>query len=150
MAAAVAVLVVAGASGVADDATDNDLKALAGKWIVDRVIQPDGKAMPLHGNEEIAFDMQFFVKKGKYHKHPRNSAYPDEDGTFKIDPAPRPKALDLSDDAGGGAVSEPAIYKFQGDELWICSYDQAAGNEEKTKRAASFKGQQIFVFKRPK
>ena len=147
VAAVVAVMLAAATRGVADDATDDDLKALAGKWTLDRINMPDGKTIPPSKYELGADELRFNVKKGKFFIHHGNSSYPDEEYTFTIDPTQSPKRLELN---GGAMTSYPAIYKFKGDDLWICyNTTHPKANEDAIERAASFKGEQVFIFKRP-
>jgi uncharacterized protein (TIGR03067 family) len=68
-------------------------------------------------------------------------------GTVKIDPAKRPKAMDLSFDRGGDAALGRCIYELDGDALKLCygEPDRPAGF--KTKEDS---GDRLYVWKREK
>jgi uncharacterized protein (TIGR03067 family) len=77
-------------------------------------------------------------------------------GTFEIDPAMRPRQIDLKADLGVHGISYPGIYELEGDFLVLCLGNPLPGErptEFATKPAADggFEfGQKLIVFKRKK
>jgi uncharacterized protein (TIGR03067 family) len=128
-----------------DQTREQELQALKGKWVVVRIIGPDGKET----REETGDAMTFFPKKGVVTWGDSDVGGMDIDHTFTIDPTKRPRWMDIS----GRSEDETSrfIYKIQGDELWIGSsnlyYKIRQGNE---KRPAAFKGTFVSIWKRAK
>jgi uncharacterized protein (TIGR03067 family) len=74
-------------------------------------------------------------------------------GSFKLDPSPDPKALDLIDDDGTPDNRNDddlllAIYSLEGDTLKLCIHDHPTGERPTTFATKSSKHLMLFVLKR--
>lgn len=125
--AVVAVLFVAGSVGADDKKNEADLKAMVGKWTVEKA-EIGGKDITEHLKV-----LKFEIRDGG--KYTAQVGEEKDDGTFTVDAAKKPKEMDVKPNGGphkGKLVK--AIYKLDGDTLTIC-YDFDA---EKGKRPEKF------------
>ncbi|MCH7725039.1 MAG: TIGR03067 domain-containing protein [Planctomycetes bacterium] len=107
-----AVSFLCGTANAEADAAKEDLASLQGGWQLIS-LRVDGKALP---KEEVKKTKLTF--KGNKASHPgRNGKI--EEGTFKLDPSKRPKAIDM---ISGGDKGKPllGIYSIDGDSLKLC------------------------------
>jgi uncharacterized protein (TIGR03067 family) len=94
----------------ADDQADKDKKALQGTWKV-ASLEKDGQAVPA----EKVKDMKFVFKDDTF---TLSDGQRTENGTFKLDPTKKPKAMDATH--GNAKESAPFIYEIDGDTLKLC------------------------------
>ena len=123
-----------------DDPKDRD--AIQGTWLASTA-ELGGKPFP----EEVRKSIKLTLKDDKYTVTVGKN--PDQ-GTVKLDPSAKPKALDIAGSEGPNkGKTIPAIYELDGDTLKIC-YDLSGKS-----RPAQFKtteGTQLFLvtYKREK
>jgi uncharacterized protein (TIGR03067 family) len=128
----------------ADEKADADLKAMVGKWKVEKAV--------LGGQDltEHLKDMKFEITAGgKYTVEigPENDA-----GTFTVDPAKSPKQLDVKPTGGPNkGKTVKGIYKIDGDTMTIC-YDHMADAAKHPEKFESKDGTTLLlmVYKRQK
>ena len=105
----------------ADDKTDADLKAMVGNWKVEKV-ELGGKDITEHLK-----DLKFEIRAGG--KYTVEVGQEKDDGSFTVDPAKKPKEMDVKPTGGphkGKTVK--AIYKIDGDTFIVCyDFDTDAG-----------------------
>ena len=110
---ALAVVLAAVQAACGDDLKDGD--ALQGTWRASAA-ELGGKPFP----EEVRKSITLTLKDGKYAVTVGKN--PDR-GTVKLDPAAKPKAMDVTGTEGPNkGKTFPAIYQLDGDALKIC-YD---------------------------
>ena len=116
-----------------DDPKDSD--AIQGTWLASTA-ELGGKPFP----EEVRKTIKLTVKDGKYTVMVGKT--PDQ-GTTKLDPTTKPKALDITGTEGPNkGKTYQAIYELDGDTLKVC-YDLSGKG-----RPAEFKtaeGTQLFL-----
>jgi uncharacterized protein (TIGR03067 family) len=100
---------------VADDKADADLKAMVGKWKVEK--------SELAGKDVTDFlkTLKFEIREGG--KYTSELGKEKDDGSFTVDPSKSPKEMVIKP-TGGPAKGQTvkAIYKIDGDTLTVC-YD---------------------------
>jgi len=104
----------AGAAGPKEDAVKKDFQQLQGTWQASSLEQEGTKA-----TEAVAMQMRLVVEGEKATFFAGDTVL--MQGTVKLDPGAKPKALDLASTAGrlkGRAVE--GIYEVDGDALKIC------------------------------
>lgn len=112
--AAVVALALAAPLG-ADEKADADLKAMVGKWKVQKA-ELGGKDIAEHLKE-----LKFEIRAGG--KYTVEVGEEKDDGSFTVDPSKSPKVMDVKPTGGphkGKTVK--AIYKIDGDTFVVC-YD---------------------------
>lgn len=112
---ALTAILVSAASAPADDKdAAADLKALVGKWTIEKS-ELGGKDIT-----EVLKVLQFEIMPGgKYvAKHGESK----DEGTFTVDPGKKPKRMDIKTGETGPSKGKTmkAVYKLDGDELVIC------------------------------
>jgi uncharacterized protein (TIGR03067 family) len=103
----------------ADDAIAADLKALVGKWKIEKA--------EIGGKESLALfkELKFEITEGG--KYALELGVKDE-GTFTVDPGKSPKEMDIKGEAGPNkGKTIKAIYKIDGDTMTIC-YELGGGD----------------------
>src|SRR5262245_4313046 len=143
---AMAALAVAlsGTSNGADDAKD-DLKALQGKW---KLVggERDGTAIP---KDNVPPGTVTFEKDGRV-----TASLPDyeAEGTVKLDPAKKPKTIDLTHDKGPDKDKKQfGIYKLEGDKLTACVSPPGKPEKERpTGFTTKDSDHVLFIFERAK
>jgi uncharacterized protein (TIGR03067 family) len=128
--------------GVANGEAKKDQEAFQGTWVAVSGEQ-DGKPVP---PEEVK-KMKLVVKGNRY---TFTAGEETEEGTFKLDPAKKPKAVDVMPTTGrdkGKTVL--GIYEMEGDTHKSCF--APAGKERPTEFAGKpGSGNSLFVLKRAK
>ena len=131
-------------SATGDEKTDADLKAMVGKWKVEKA-ELSGKDITEQLKElklEILAGAKYSVVFGKE----------TDDGALAIDPAKTPKTMDAKGNGGPNkGKTVKAIYKLDGDTLTVC-YDH---NADAAKYPAKFETKEgttllLVVYKRKK
>jgi uncharacterized protein (TIGR03067 family) len=123
-----------------DDAVKEDLKKLQGAWTVVSA-EFDGNKL---GDDDVK-KMEMVIKDDTY-----TFTAPDETykGTFKIDPAKKPKAIDRKGTEGPDAgKSAQGIYEVDAETHKLC---YAAIGEERPSKFTSENGGVLIVLKRKK
>lgn len=115
-----------------------DEKAIEGTWIIESV-KIDGK-----DNEEIKGEKLIF-KDGKFTKKGKNT---DAEGTYKLDPAAKPKTLDVTPEGKDQVVA--AIYKLDGDKMTICTVPNPGGARPTEFNSKEGSGVMLLELKREK
>jgi uncharacterized protein (TIGR03067 family) len=128
-----------------DDAVKKDLAALAGTWVPVSV-EIDGRKL---GDEELKGVAVTYGASGKISVRRGDKVI--GEGTFKIDPGKKPKAIDYKQTSEGEDKGKTAlgIYEVEGDTLKLCTVPE--GKE----RPAEFSskpgsGHYLRVYKREK
>jgi uncharacterized protein (TIGR03067 family) len=92
-----------------------DEKELAGTWYVQSA-ENGGKKIP----PQAYRDLRLTYKNGKFTAH-KGKEKPEE-GTYKLDPSKKPKAIDVTHSIGRDKVqTQLAIYELKGNTFKICS-----------------------------
>lgn len=123
----------------------SDKERIQGAW---RLVKPEvnGVEVPLFGRPKEGWRVTFTNDKWS-----SNFAFDEKDLTFKLDPASKPKAIDLHF-LENPDKTLPGIYQFKGDELMICVCIKGEAKRpsafENYWRAASYTA--LFVLKREK
>jgi uncharacterized protein (TIGR03067 family) len=141
-AALLAAVLVAVADAPKEDPVKKDLKGLEGTWLA-LSAEEDGKKAP--AKEVKGMRMVFEGKKFTAYFGPIVLMQ----GTVKLDPGKKPKAMDLVSTAGRlMGQTAPAIYELDGDGLKVCL------GEPDGKRPTEFKankiGQHLILYQRKK
>jgi uncharacterized protein (TIGR03067 family) len=126
-----------------DDDIKKEFKKLDGTWAVD--------SFTADGNKQADDDVKKFrliLEGNKYTLKQEDTVV--SKGTFKIDPAKKPKTIDVTPTEGDGQGSGMlGIYEIDGDTYRVC-YAQA-GKDRPTKFASEVGSEHFFfVFKRVK
>ena len=121
----------------AEDPTQNDKDKIQGSWKVQAVTLPDGSPLPADRLPDIrmTFDRDKVVMTQDGKKV--------EDGTFALDPAKKPAAIDLIGKEGKTGLQ---IYLLDGDTLKLAS----AGEGKDRPKDFDAKGISITLLKREK
>jgi uncharacterized protein (TIGR03067 family) len=112
-------LIVAAGLLVAARPGGDDAKQVQGTWdVVEYEIQ--GKKVPAGFLKKVK--VIFGADKFKLDTGDPNV----KESTFKLDPAKKPKQIEVTSDAGGVKANYSGIYDISGDTLRICLYTDAA------------------------
>jgi len=121
-----------------DDAVVRELKLLDGTWEVVSIVT-DGQEVSRRADTGL---YSLTLEKGKFAYKTRDGKVLD-DGTFRVDPAAEPKAIDLS---ARGGMEVSGIYELKGDELKVC-----VGKERPAKLTSEAGGgRTLITYKRVK
>jgi uncharacterized protein (TIGR03067 family) len=122
-----------------DDGAQQEMKKFEGTWVSQKV-ELDGQTLEDQAIVTMTGD-KYVVKVNNETR---------EEGTFKLDPIKKPKAIDSSATAGPGEGKMlHGIYELKGDDLKICL--AIAGKDRPTEfSAGSGSGHMLYVFKRDK
>ena len=135
--AAAGLALVAAAPGGGDDA-----KKIQGAWEV-LEFEIMGKSRPADDLKKVK--AVFSGDKFKF-----DTGQPDiKESTFKIDPAKKPKQIDIATDETGGKLESRGIYEFKGDQLNICLFAAPAERPTEFKTNSDTKSVR-FLLKRAK
>ena len=131
------------ATGAQDEAVKKDLEALAGTWVPVSV-EIDGRK-----DEELKGVAVTYEASGKISVRRGDKVI--GEGTFKIDPGRKPKAIDYKQTSEGEDKGKTAlgIYEVEGDRLKLCTVPEGK------KRPAEFSskpgsGHYFRIYKREK
>jgi RNA polymerase sigma factor (sigma-70 family) len=115
---------------------EKDEKAIAGTWAIVSA-ERGGQKVP---EEAFKGGKWTFAADGKVTARFR----PDKDlgGTYKLDPAKKPKEITITTDDG---KTQPSIYKLDGDTLTICMGDSDVAKERPTEFATK-EGTKVILF----
>jgi len=134
-------LAVAVAQEKKDDAAAADLKAMVGKWKLEKA--------ELGGKDAMALlkDLKFEITDpGKYVAELGEK----DEGTFTVDPSKSPKEMDIKGTGGPNkGKTIPAIYKIDGDTLTI-AYELGGGKRPEKFETKPDTKQYLAVYKREK
>jgi uncharacterized protein (TIGR03067 family) len=142
MVLAVGLLLAAGAPNK-DDLAKKDLDALKGTW---KAVggEEDGKAVP----EEDAKKFKLVVDGDKYTFTVEGVS--EEQGTLKVDPGQKPKAIDVMIMSGDDKGKEQhGLYDVEGDTLKLC-FSPPGGERPKALAGKEGTMATLFIFKRQK
>jgi uncharacterized protein (TIGR03067 family) len=136
-------------TGRADDTAKKDVDALQGNWVVVGR-QVLGKKATRKELEEVPTYVVIEGNQGRAWMEDKGKKGDMSEGTIKIDPAAKPKAVDITYTRGllkGWTV--PAIYELDGDNLKVCFAWQT--KDRPTEFAGDPDGKAILViYKRDK
>jgi uncharacterized protein (TIGR03067 family) len=96
-----------------------ETKLLEGTWELASLIT-DGQRVPRRDTDLYSLTL----KDGKFAFKTRDGKVLD-DGTFRIDPAAEPKAIDLK---ARGGMEVAGVYELKGDELKVCAGKKRPAN----------------------
>lgn len=126
-----------GVAATADDAK-NEQEAIQGKWVVVSFVF-DGKSR----SKDDYKDLHLEIKGDKYLITQSGET---ASRTLKLDPAKKPKAMDITyDDGPNKGNANHAIYVLEGDCLTICRHQQP--ERERPKEFASESGSERAIIK---
>lgn len=112
-------LVVFATTLAADDKSADELKALVGKWKLQKAELGGTDAM------ELLKGLKFEILEGG--KYLIEVGGQKDEGTFTVDPAKNPKQMDITGTGGPNkGKTIPTIYKHDGDTVTIC-YELGGG-----------------------
>lgn len=133
-------VLAADAPGDKDEALKKDKQGLQGTWMPTSALQNGRPYIARLRSERliIAGDKLTVQRQGK-----------DEKAGFKIDPAQKPKAIDIAPPDGEEGEPNPAIYILDGDELKIC-VSLSGKDRPKEFEAGRGSNQMLLIFKREK
>ena len=135
--------VVLAASAVADDEVKTDLQTMQGKWKM-AALTVNGRQQ----SDDYFNDLSLEIKGDKY-----LITYNGETAsrTFKIDPAKKPKEMDITyDDGPNKGKTGHTIYAVDGDTLMICRHEQPEMERPKEFTAEAGSGRAVVTWKRVK
>jgi uncharacterized protein (TIGR03067 family) len=125
-----------------DDAAKADRDKFQGSWTI--------VSLEAGGNEAGADETKKFKLEFKGDKVIFTAGEERHEGTFKLDPTAKPKAIDLIPlDGPDKGKTQRGIYAFEGDTLQICGAD---ADKERPKEFTTKKGSgaMLVVLKRAK
>jgi uncharacterized protein (TIGR03067 family) len=139
---AVWLVAAAGLALVAASPGGDDAKKFQGTWeVVEFEIQ--GKARPAEDLKKVK--AVFSGDKFKFETGQSDI----KESTFTIDPAKKPKQIDIATDETGGKLELRGIYEFKGDNLTICLFAAPAERPSEFKTNPDMKSVR-FLLKRAK
>jgi uncharacterized protein (TIGR03067 family) len=131
-------------AAAAKEEAPKDEEKIAGAWAIESA-ERGGQKVPAELFKEGKW---IFAGDGKVTAKFRGENGPALRGTYKLDPATKPKQITITTDDG---KTQPSIYKLDGDTLTLCLGDKDLGTERPTE-FASKEGSKVilFVLKREK
>ncbi len=126
-----------------DDKTDADLKAMVGKWKIEKA-ELSGK------------DISDAIKEAKFEitaggKYTLQIGEEKDAGSFTIDPSKKPKEIDVKPTAGPlKDKTMKAIYKLDGDTMTVCYQHDADGKRPEKFESKDGTTHLLIVYKRMK
>jgi uncharacterized protein (TIGR03067 family) len=133
-----------------DDAIKKDLASLEGTWqITSKEFM--GKQATKEEIEELAAESELAIKDGKATRTDLATKKVVNEGTLKLDPTAKPKAVDIMYTSGPvKGETDKAIYEIDGDTLKVC-YSLEPDAERPTEFATKPDGKAfVLTFKRVK
>ncbi|MBN9122044.1 MAG: TIGR03067 domain-containing protein [Planctomycetes bacterium] len=129
----------------ADEKSDADLKAMVGKWKVEKAVMA-GKDV----TERVASIMKFEIREGG--KYTTQIGDQKEEGAFTIDPTKSPKEVDVKPTGGPNkGKTVKAIYKLDGDTFTACyNFDADKGARPEKFESKEGTTHLLIVYKREK
>jgi uncharacterized protein (TIGR03067 family) len=109
--ALIAVVFLAGADAGKDDAAKKEIDKFQGTWVV---VSAEREGQPLDDikDDKVTFSGDKMTIKTKMR---------DQEGTFKLDPTKKPKAIDIKPSEGSEkGQTIQGIYSLEGDRLKFC------------------------------
>lgn len=139
---ALIVCVVSMAAGRPDDAAEKDLKALVGKWKVEKA--------ELGGQDAMSFAKDVKLELLDGGKYKLDLLGQKDEGTFTVDPSKSPKEMDIKGtDGPNKGKTIKCIYKIDGDTATLCY--ELGGDGRPTKFETKPESKQfLVVYKREK
>ena len=135
------ILLLAGLTTVAAADKADDAKEIQGTWLPVKA-QLNGKPM----KEEILKMITLKLEGGKYEVTAENV----DKGTYIMDPAARPRTLDITGTEGPNVGKKiPAIYELEGDTLRVC-YNLGGGTPPTEFRSQAGTQHFLVTYKRKK
>jgi len=121
----------------------SDLDALQGVW---RVVSGEMQGQPLPAEEIKEMNGQLTIKGNNV---TWKSSKDEDTGTITLDPAKKPKHIDITAKNLGNGKTVKGIYELNGDEFKVCM------DPDSSERPSDFKtkegsGAMVLVFKRAK
>ncbi|MDB5305846.1 MAG: hypothetical protein JWO38_48 [Gemmataceae bacterium] len=139
---ALVVLLAAGATGKDEKAKDADLKAMVGKWTVEKA-ELGGKDITEHLKT-----LQFEIRDGG--KYTVKIGDETDEGTFTVDPGKKPRELDVKPTGGPNkGKTVKGLYKLDGDTFTVC-YNLSGGDRPKAFESKPDTTLLLTVYKRKK
>jgi uncharacterized protein (TIGR03067 family) len=131
---AVAVALALSSPSTCDDAKD-DAKKIQGTW-VPMSGELAGKPFP----DETLKTIKLVITEGKYKATVGTES---DEGTFMLDPAAKPKAMDVTGNGGPNkGKTIPAVYELTDDTLTVC-YN--LGGKDRPTEFKTKEGTQLFL-----
>ena len=131
---AVALALALSSPSAGGDAKD-DAKKMQGTW-VPKSGELAGKPFP----DETLKTIKLVIKEGKYTATVGTES---DEGTFKLDPSAKPKAIDITGNGGPNkGKTIPAIYELTDDTLKVC-YN--LGGKDRPTEFKTKEGTQLFL-----
>ena len=128
--------------GKPDDAAEKDLKALIGKWKVEKA--------ELGGKDAMSFAKDVKLELLEGGKYKLDLLGQKDEGTFTVDPSKKPAEMDIKGaDGPNKGKTIKTIYKIDGDTVTLCY--ELGGDERPTKFETKPDSKQfLVVYKREK
>jgi uncharacterized protein (TIGR03067 family) len=112
-------------AGKPDDAAEADLKAMVGKWKVEKA--------ELGGKDATAVVKDVKLELAEGGKYKLDLLGQKDEGTFSVDPSKKPAEMDIKGMEGPNkGKTIKTIYKLEGDTLTVC-YELGGGTTRPTK-----------------
>jgi len=129
-------------AGKPDDAAEKDLKALVGKFRVEKAELGGKDAMPF--DKDVKLEL---VEGGKYKLDLLGQK---DEGTFTVDPSKKPAEMDIKGtDGPNKGKTIKTIYKIDGDTVTIC-YELGGGDRPTRFESKPDTKQFLVVYQREK
>jgi uncharacterized protein (TIGR03067 family) len=128
--------------GKPDDAAEKDLKALVGKWKVDKA--------ELGGKDAMAFAKDVKLEMLAGGKYQLDLLGQKDEGTFSVNPSKKPAEMDIKgNDGPNKGKTIKTIYKIDDDTVTIC-YGLGGGDRPTKFETKEGTMQFLVVYKREK